>query len=366
MEYVQERVATLHDFGGAAPTAPLDRTTVVVPLTARDQASLAAEHVLTTLDDVAPGSVIVALRADANRVAGVREWVESLGVDAELLWCNAPAVESLLAEHGLGGPAGKGRDVWLALGVAATLGEFVVVHDADATTYGPEHVARLCFPLARDCSFVKGYYARVENDRLYGRLCRLFYEPVVATLAETTDAPVVDYLGAFRYGLAGEFAATSDVARRLRAQRGWGLEVGTLGDAFAAAGLSGTAQVDLGVHEHDHRAVSGPSGLSDMADEVAGALFRVLADADVGVDYDALRARYRETARRYVDQYALDAAFNGLEFDPESEREQVDAYAESIDAPGPDNRLPAWAETDLSAAAVRTAARDALEPTGEE
>ena len=361
MEYVQERVATLHDFGGAAPAAPLSRTAVVVPLTARDHASLAAEHVLTTLSDVAPGSVVVALRADPDRVAEVSEWVASLGVDTELLWCSAPPVESLLAEHDLDGPAGKGRDVWLALGVAATLGEFVVVHDTDATTYGPEHVSRLCFPLARNYSVVKGYYARVENDRLYGRLCRLFYEPVVAALTEVTDAPVVDYLGAFRYGLAGEFAMTADVARRVRAQRGWGLEVGTLGGAFAAAGFDGTAQVDLGVHEHDHRAVSGPAGLSDMADEVADALFRVLADAGVTVEYDALRERYRETARRYVDRYALDAAFNGLAFDRAGERDQVDAYAEAVGPPGPDERLPGWVDADLSAQAVRATARDALD-----
>jgi glucosyl-3-phosphoglycerate synthase len=361
MEYVQERVATLHDFGGAAPAAPLDRTTVVVPLTARDHASLAAEHVLTVLDEVDPGSVVVALRADPDRVGEVREWVRALGVDAELCWCNAPAVESLLAEHGLDGPAGKGRDVWLALGVAATMGEFVVAHDADATTYGPEHVARLCFPLAHDYSFVKGYYARVENRRLYGRLCRLLYEPAVDALADTVDAPVVDYLGAFRYGLAGEFAATSDVVRQLRAQRGWGLEIGTLGEAFAAAGFSGTAQVDLGVHEHDHRSVSGPAGLSDMAGEVAGALFRVLADEDVHVEYDALRDRYRETARRYVDGYALDAGFNGLEYDRSGEYEQVDAYAETIGPPGADERLPAWTGTDLSARTVRATAREALD-----
>jgi glucosyl-3-phosphoglycerate synthase len=361
MEYVQERVATLHDFDGAAPTAPLDRTTVVVPLTARDHASLAAEHVLTTLDEVNPGSVVVALRADPGRVGEVHEWVRSLGVDAELCWCNAPAVESLLAEYGLDGPAGKGRDVWLALGVAATMGEFVVVHDADATTYGPEHVPRLCFPLAHDYSFVKGYYARVENNRLYGRLCRLFYEPVVAALDETTDAEIVDYLGAFRYGLAGEFAATSDVVRGLRAQRGWGLEVGTLGEAFSVAGFAGSAQVDLGVHEHDHRSVSGPAGLSDMADQVADALFRALADTEVAVDYGTLRERYRETARRYVDGYALDAAFNGLDYDRSDEREQVDVYAEAIGPPGTDERLPAWAETDLSAREVRAAAREALD-----
>ncbi|WP_135364372.1 glycosyltransferase family protein [Halosimplex halophilum] len=360
MEYVQERVATLHDFGGAAPEAPVDRATVVVPLTDRDHASLAAERVLSTLGEVGPESVVVALRADEGKVEAVREWVDSLGVDADILWCNAPAVRELLGDHGLNGEAGKGRDVWLALGVAAARSDLVAVHDADATTYGPEHVPRLLFPLARDYEFVKGYYARVENDRLYGRLCRLFYEPVVAALAETTDDPLVEYLGAFRYALAGEFAATSDLVRQLRPPRGWGLEVATLGDAFRTAGFEGTAQVDLGIHEHDHRAVSGRGGLSDMADEVAAALFAALDDGGVAVDYDDLRERYRATARRLVDQYAADAAFNGLDYDPADERRQVDAYAESVRAPAAADRLPAWVETDLDPDAVRRASRDAL------
>ncbi|WP_123539077.1 glycosyltransferase family protein [Halosimplex salinum] len=361
MEYVQERVATLHDFGGADPAAPVDRATVVVPLTDRDHASLAAEQVLSTLGDVDPASVLIALRADEGKVDAVREWVASLDVDADLLWCNAPAVRSVLDEHGLNGRAGKGRDVWLALGVAAARTEFVAVHDADATTYGPEHVPRLLFPLARDYSFVKGYYARVENGRLYGRLCRLFYAPVVAALAESRDDPLLDYLGAFRYALAGEFAATSDLVRRLRPPRGWGLEVATLGDAFRHAGFEGSAQVDLGIHEHDHRAVSGRGGLSDMADEVAAALFYALGDSGVDVDYDDLRERYRTTARRLVDQYAADAAFNGLDYDSAAEREQVDAYAESVREPDADDRLPAWAETDLDPDAVCAASRRALD-----
>ena len=361
MEYVQERVATLHDFDGAAPEAPVDRATVVVPLTDRDHASLAAERVLSTLGDVDPESVLVALRADEGRVDAVREWVDSLGVDAEILWCNAPTVREVLGEHGLNGEAGKGRDVWLALGVAAARSDLVAVHDADATTYGPEHVPRLLFPLGRDYEFVKGYYARVENDRLYGRLCRLFFEPVVAALADAHDDPLVDYLGAFRYALAGEFAATSDLVRRLRPPRGWGLEVATLGDAFQHAGFEATAQVDLGIHEHDHRAVSGRGGLSDMADEVAAALFSALDDHDLAVDYDDLRERYLTAARRLVDQYAADAAFNGLEYDPADERRQVDAYAESVRPPESAGRLPAWADTDLDPDAVRGASRDALD-----
>jgi glucosyl-3-phosphoglycerate synthase len=204
----------------------------------------------------------------------------------------------------------------------------------------------------------------VENDRLYGRLCRLLYEPLVAALSETTDHPLVEYLGGFRYALAGEFAATSDLVRRLRVQRGWGLEVGTLGDAFEQAGFANTAQVDLGIHEHDHRAVSGPAGLSEMAEEVADALFRVLADAGVDVDFPTLRERYRAHADRLVEQYATDAAFNGLEYDRADEREQVAAYAEAVTSPGPDRRLPSWDGTDLAAEAVAAASGEALSDAG--
>jgi glucosyl-3-phosphoglycerate synthase len=56
----------------------------------------------------------------------------------------------------------------------------------------------------------------------------------------------------------------------------------------------------------------------------------------------------------------IDAAFNGLEYDRAGEREQFDAYAGAIGPPGADERLPAWAETTLSAREMRAAAREAL------
>ena len=360
MEYVQERVTTLHDFGDAAPDAPTDRATVVVPMTERDHASLAAERVFETLESVAPARVLVALHASPEDVAGVKSWLAGFDLDTEILWCNAPPLTAHLHERGLNGQSGKGRDVWLALGVAAADTDLVAVHDADAKSYAATHVPRLLFPLAQGYQFSKGYYARVENNRLYGRLNRLFYVPVLRALADTHDAPIVDYLGAFRYALAGEFAMTADLARRARVPRGWGLEVGTLGTAFSVAGFDGTAQVDLGQHEHDHRSVSGPTGLGDMCAEVGEALFQVLDDEGVDPDFDALPERYRAVADRLVEQYAADAAFNDLEYDPASEREQVDAYAESIRPPGEDTRLPAWKDTPLDVETVRSLSKDGL------
>jgi len=360
MEYVQERITTLHDFGDAAPDAPTDRATVVVPMTERDHASLAAERVFSTLETVAPARVLVALRASPEAIGNVRTWLEGFDLPIEVLWCDAPPLAEALADAGLDGTRGKGRDVWLALGVAASDTDFVVVHDADAKSYAETHVPRLLFPLANGFDFSKGYYARVENNRLYGRLNRLFYAPLIRALSERHDAPILDYLDAFRYPLAGEFAMAADLARRVRVPRRWGLEVGTLGAAFRLAGFEGTAQVDLGQHEHDHRSVSGPEGLRDMSRSVGQALGWVLAETGVEPNFETLPTDYREWAHRLIEQYAADAAFNGLEYDRADEREQVEAYAGTIAPPSPDSRLPAWEDVSLLPETVRACSRDGL------
>jgi len=360
MEFAQERIATLHDLTGADPDAPTDEAAVVVPMTAREHGSLAADRVLTELEAVAPRQVIVALRAPADRVPTVQAWLDGYDLPRKTLWCNGPAVDDLLEGHGLAEGVGKGRDVWLALGVAASEADYVVVHDADATSYSGRHVRRLLAPLTLGFSFSKGYYARVETGRLYGRLCRLFYEPLIRTLADEHPAPVLSYLEAFRYALSGEFAVTADLATKMRAQRAWGLEVGTLGEAFTHAGFAGTAQVDLGRHEHDHRAVSGPAGLSNMAEQVGATLFRVLADNAVDPDFETLPERYRDTAEELIGAYAADAAFNGLSYDRGDERDQVATYADAVGPPGPDRRLPAWVDAPFDADAVRAATTASL------
>jgi len=362
MEYVQERIATLHDFGDAQPSAPAEHATVVIPLTQRDHASLAAERVLSALETVGPGRVIIALRADETQIGDIVSWVESFDLPSTVLWCTAPRVESRLAELGLDGTAGKGRDVWLGLGVASSA-EYVAVHDADAVTYDETHVPRLLFPLSHGYEFVKGYYARVENGRLYGRLFRLFYVPLLRALAagEHTGAGLLDYLGAFRYALAGEFAMTGELATRLRAPRGWGLEVGTLGDAFDAAGVAGTAQVDLGVHEHDHRSVGGPDGLGEMCRQVGATLFTTLEEHGIDPDYGALADRYRTSADELIEQYAADAAFNDFTFDRQQELDQVERYAATIEPPSADARLPAWRDADLEPSTIESLSAAAID-----
>ncbi len=357
MEYVQERVATLHDFDGHEPDVPTAQAAVVVPMTEREYAGLAAERVLSELESVDPARVVVPLRAAPGKVAAFREWIDGFQLDATVLWCDGPRLEELLSDAGLDGERGKGRDVWLGLGQALDA-KFVIVHDADTRSYDRRFVRRLLFPLTYEYGyeFVKGYYARVENARLYGRLFRLFYVPLVRALQMTHRSPLLEFLAAFRYALAGEFAATSDLVSRMRLQRTWGLEVGVLAEAFDAVGFDGAAQVDLGTYEHDHRAVSGPTGLSEMSEGVGAALFRAVEESGHSLEYDSLRAEYRETAADLIRAYDVDAAFNGLEYDRQSEQEQVESYAEAIVPPPPDTRLPAWDDAPVSPAAVRDAA----------
>lgn len=359
MEYTQERIATLHDLTGHTPDAPTERAAVVVPMTDREFAGLAPEKTLATLEEIDPARVIVPLRAPASRVSSFCEWLSAFDLSLTPLWCNAPEVETLLTEHGINGNTGKGRDVWLALGLAARE-ELIVLHDADVKSYDSSHVPRLLSPLT-EFEFSKGYYARVENNRLYGRLFRLFFTPLVEAVREGHDDAILDYLGAFRYALSGEMGFRSALAREIRLEPAWGLETGLLGETFSHAGFEGTVQVDLGVHEHDHRAVGGESGLIGMSEHVANALWRLLADRGISPDFETLPEEYRETADRFVRSYAADAAFNGLDYEPETERAQVDSYVESIRPTEGDERLPTWTETNLSPDAVAAASERAFE-----
>ncbi|WP_331235810.1 glycosyltransferase family protein [Natronorarus salvus] len=355
MEYVQERIATLHDLTDPVPDAPLSDSAVIVPMASREGGSAAADRTLAILSEVSPGEVIVPLRAPEAAVAEIDRWLSGFDLPLITLWCNGPRLTDLLSEEGLDGQGGKGTDLWLALGTAAERGEYVAVHDSDTTSYTAAHVPRLLAPLST-YGFTKGYYARFEDERLYGRLVRLFVVPLLRALSEEHDAAILEYLSAFRYALSGEVGMRAEVARAIRADPGWGFEAGTLGEAFSVVGSEGTAQVDLGTHEHEHRSVGGDSGLEAMAESVGEALCRAIEDGGVEPDYGRLPERYREHAEGLIRSYAADAAFNGLDYDAEVEREQVERYAGAIAPPCADPRLPAWEDAPIHPEEVLAAA----------
>lgn len=373
MEYVQEGITTLHDFGDRSPSASrkelqpvLERTGIVVPMTDREHETRTTERILSELERLDPAQVFVPVRIASGRIDSFRRWLDGFDLPITALWCNAPPVERVVRSHGLPTDFGKGSDVWLALGAALDACEYVVVHDADAKTFDRDHVLRLLTPLANhdELSFSKAYYARVENGRLYGRLFRLCYEPLIRAIASQAEQthPYLTYLQSFRYPLAGEFAVTTEFGRSIRPPPSWGLEVAILGDAFDYGGFRGTVQVDLGRHEHHHRSVCGSAGLEGMSHRVVETLLQTLEAHGIDVEYDALTDRFLAMGNRLVDQYHADAAFNGFEYDAADERDQVERYANSVAPPAAIDRLPSWRETSLAPRTVLEASRPWIGP----
>ena len=67
--------------------------------------------------------------------------------------------------------------------------ESVALHDCDITTYNKELLARLIYPVANpqfNYEFCKGFYARVANGKINGRVSRLV-SPLIQALKANLD-----------------------------------------------------------------------------------------------------------------------------------------------------------------------------------
>src|SRR4029079_9512017 len=124
---------------------------------------------------------------------------------------------------------GKGLNVWAALQIVCheARSEIVALQDCDVTSFQRGTLARLCYACAHpqlNYAFAKMYYSRA-TDRLYGRVSRLFFAPLLHAIVRLAGPrPLIDFLLSFRYPLAGECAFTCDVASRLPLSSNWGLE----------------------------------------------------------------------------------------------------------------------------------------------
>jgi glucosyl-3-phosphoglycerate synthase len=113
----------------------------------------------------------------------------------------------------------------------------IALHDCDIVTYNRDMLARLLYPVANplfNYEFCKGYYARLANNKINGRVCRLLVTPLIRALKRVLgETPYLNYLDSFRYILAGEFAFRRDVLSDIRIPSDWGLEIGVLSEVFS-------------------------------------------------------------------------------------------------------------------------------------
>jgi glucosyl-3-phosphoglycerate synthase len=285
-------------------------------------------------------------RADEKQFNRIRKIMSVLTVDGRVVWHDGPMMKALQkelmdAEFNLENP-GKGRSVWMSLGYILSDQDVyaIALHDCDIVNYKREIVARLVYPIvhpALSFEFSKGYYARV-TDRLYGRVTRLYYTPLIRTLKRILGYNAfIEYLDNFRYALSGEFAFDTNLARGIRISPTWGLEVSLLSEVYQKTSVNRICQVEIiDTYEHKHQLLEKgkpTEGLIRMATEIGKALFKFLSqDGLVMSDafFRTLLTTYIQESRIAIEKYHALALLNGLIYDRHEEIEAVDAFVGSM------------------------------------
>ena len=293
--------------------------------------------------------IIVGLdRANQAEYKHALQYFGRLPQDHTVLWNDGPRlreIDALLESQNLA-PAepGKGRNVWFCFGyaLACKRSKAIALHDCDVKTYDRSLLARLIYPIANpnfNYEFSKGFYSRVSDDKLNGRVCRLLVTPLIRSLKKVCKGheEFLDYLDSFRYALAGEFAMSAQVLNDIRIPSDWGLEIGVLSEMKRNYNVNHICQVDIAdVYDHKHQILSAEDkakGLSKMSIDISKSLFRKLAiEGQVFSPevFRTIKATYYRIALDMVKRYAADSALNGLNYDNHAEGSSVELFAENI------------------------------------
>ncbi len=338
---------------------------VIIPLHENDLKNQVLQKIFEGLNEcIYLKKVYIALSANEPNYQKTLQLTEKFEVPCEVVWCNKPQVLEILDElqsKGLDVSAsyGKGRDLWLAIGIASLELFAFAVHDADILSYSGMLPTKLLYTVVEprlDFWFSKGYYARINLDtkRMYGRIYRLFINPLLAALQKKLGhkSTFIRYIQSFRYPLSGEIAIYSDLALNLRIPADWGLEIGTLAELYRNVSNKRICEVDLGFFDHKHKPIS-PDALLKTAEDSFITLLRTLTETE-GIDISeafllSLQVTYRRFAQDRVRQYHADNICNSLPFDRHEEETSVDALSEVITQAGKSylqkptaNQLPDW------------------------
>ena len=309
----------------------------------------ALPHILAELQQVPYlAEIVIGLdRADERQYRQALAFFGQLPQRHRVLWNDGPRLQALdreLQEIDLAPrELGKGRNVWYCMGytLASNKTESVALHDCDILTYDRSLLARLIYPVAHprfNYEFCKGYYARLADGTINGRVSRLLVTPLLRALMKTLgEMEYLDYMDSFRYPLAGEFSFRRDVLNDILIPSDWGLEIGVLSEMYRNYANNRLCQADIAdAYDHKHQQLSADDdegGLSKMSIDIAKALFRKLATRGVTFDsgtFRSLKATYYRIALDFVETYHNDALMNGLSLDVHREEKAVELFAQNI------------------------------------
>ncbi|MBN1133370.1 MAG: glucosyl-3-phosphoglycerate synthase [Methanosarcinaceae archaeon] len=405
MDFFQESITTIHDF--CIQTEKMSErlhnlsfvrpVVIIIPMLYEEIENETLPNIINDLNECnCLKKVIIALAADnSSQYEQVLNFFNRLKLPNLVVWCNGPRIQAVLNELNeeksldVTSFKGKGKDVWIAVGIASLEAYAIGFHDADIVTYSKALPVKLLYPIVEpelDFFFNKGYYARVNTKKrkMYGRVYRLFVRPMLETLQIDVkyESDILQYLQAFRYTLAGEFALTSDLALNIRIPGDWGLEVGLLAEVYRNTTLKRICQTDLGFYDHKHKIMADNpgEGLCKMVRDILTTFLRIVTETTETQISEAflhsIRVKYKRFAQDLIRQYHADAFSNGLEYNRHQEERYVDAFTEVIMSTGQEYMknpsgilLPDWkralsAMPDLRNKLLNVALTDSMEYKG--
>ena len=399
MDIRQDEITTLHELCinkemliKSVTDASQDRpVSVIMPMLYKEIKSEALGNILNGLNKCTYlKEVVIPLAAKNDKeFQHVKRFFSNLKIPHLIMWCNGPKVEKLLNE--LKGDGlnllkyyGKGRDVWLAMGIASIKSYAFALHDADVLNYNEMIPAKLLYPIVEpelDFKFNKGYYARVNLAKkiIYGRVFRLFLHPLLRAFIDNFDfeSDFVRFLRSFRYPISGEFALTSDLARDVDLPGDWGLEIGIMAEMYRNVARKNICQTDLGFYDHKHQTVgTTEKGLMRMTSDILKTLLRVLIEeSHIEISREkliSLRVLYIRHARDSIRKYHADAHFNDLKYDRHFEEGMVEKFSQQIMNAGTSymrkpvgTRIPDWLRTLSARRKIREQLLDVVQEDNE-
>ena len=331
--------------------------------------------------------IIIGLdKANEKQAKNAWKFFKKLNTPFTILWNDGPQLKKLdqeLKKKDLApNEQGKGRNVWYCLGmcIARDNARSVALHDCDIKTYDRRMLAKLFYPVVNplfNFEFCKGYYPRVADNKMNGRVARLLVFPLITAFEKTIGrSNYLDFMKSFKYPLAGEFSFRRNVLPELRISSDWGIEVGILSEMQRNFSPHNICQVDLAdSYDHKHQELSAndmSKGLSRMSIDIITTMIKKLATQGNSFSLEtfrSLKATYYRSALDLIDIYRTDADINGLKFDSHSEEKAVELFALNIMKAGESffknpmdtPFIPTWSRVKSAIPDILTRLKDTLE-----
>ena len=351
-------ISTLHDFGTKTTSeiekellsfSKLRKMELILPCLYSELEGNALPKIVKEISKTKYLDHIIVGLDKANSKQAKKAWkfFKKLNMPFSILWNDGPALKKLdqelkkkdLAPNELG----KGRNVWYCLGmcIARDSARSVALHDCDIKTYDRRMLAKLFYPVVNptfNFEFCKGYYPRIAENKMNGRVARLLVFPLLTALEKTIGkSDYLEFMKSFKYPLAGEFSFRRNVLPELRISSDWGIEVGILSEMQRSFSPQNICQVDLAdTYDHKHQNLSiedETKGLSRMSIDIIKTFIKKLATQGNTFSrerFRSLKATYYRSALDLIDIYRSDAIMNGLKFDSHTEEKAVELFAMNI------------------------------------